>query len=71
MVSREVGGMTRLALVLAGILVVAYVVTILALVALHDTPTFVRLLSASLLVPGGVFAALAAVRRRRSGSPRA
>ena len=63
--------MTQVALTVAGVLALVYVVILLALVAVHDTLTFVRLFSASLLIPGGVFVAMAAVRPRRSGSRRA
>jgi hypothetical protein len=57
--------MTRVALVIASVLLLSFVCVLLVLVAVGDTHRFVALVSSSLLVPGAVFGAAAAMRRRR------
>jgi hypothetical protein len=56
---------TRIALIIASVLIISFVVTLLGLVAVRDPLRFTALLMGSLLVPGAVFAAAAVIRRRR------
>jgi hypothetical protein len=61
----EGGNMTRVALIIASVLILSFVCAMLVVVAVGDTHRFIALISSSLLVPGAVFGAPAALRMRR------